>query len=121
VARQFWAEAGVAHKIDLRLAPAIETLDALIASGRQGHFDFAFIDADKANYQRYVDRALVLLRPGGVIAIDNVLWHGKVIDPSVNDADTVAIRSVNESLLHDERVDLSLVTIGDGLTLLRKR
>jgi predicted O-methyltransferase YrrM len=121
VARQFWEEAGVAHKIDLRLAPAVETLDALIAAGHQGHFDFAFIDADKSNYQRYVDRALVLLRPGGVIAIDNVLWHGKVIDPSVNDADTVAIRSVNEKLLHDERVDLSLVTIGDGLTLLRKR
>jgi predicted O-methyltransferase YrrM len=121
VARQFWVEAGVAHKIDLRLAPAVETLDALIASGHQGHFDFAFIDADKANYQRYVDRALVLLRPGGVIAIDNVLCHGKVIDPSVNDADTVAIRSLNDNLLHDERVDLSLVTIGDGLTLLRKR
>ncbi len=121
VARQFWSEAGVAHKIDLRLAPAVETLDALIAAGRQGHFDFAFIDADKSNYQRYIDRALVLLRTGGLIAIDNVLWHGKVIDPSVNDADTAAIRSVNEKLLNDERVDLSLITIGDGLTLLRKR
>jgi predicted O-methyltransferase YrrM len=121
VARQFWAEAGVAGKIDLHLAPAVETLDALIAAGHQGHFDFAFIDADKSNYQRYIDRALVLIRTGGLIAIDNVLWHGKVIDPSVNDADTFAIRSVNEKLLRDDRVDLSLIPIGDGLTLLRKR
>jgi predicted O-methyltransferase YrrM len=121
IARQFWAEAGVAHKIELRLAPATETLDALIAAGHQGQFDFAFIDADKVNYQRYVDRSLVLLRTGGLIAIDNVLWHGKVIDLSVNDPDTVAIRALNERLLHDERADLSLVTIGDGLTLLRKR
>ena len=121
IARQFWAEAGVAQKIELRLAPAVETLDALIAAGHQGHFDFAFIDADKVNYQRYVDRAFVLLRPGGLIAIDNVLWNGKVINESINDPDTVAIRSLNEKLLHDERADLSLVTIGDGLTLLRKR
>jgi predicted O-methyltransferase YrrM len=121
VARQFWGEAGVAGKIDLHLAPAVETLDALIAAGHQGHFDFAFIDADKSNYQRYIDRALVLIRTGGLIAIDNVLWHGKVIDPSVNDADTFAIRTVNEKLLRDDRVDLSLIPIGDGLTLLRKR
>ena len=121
VARRYWREAGVEHKIDLRLAPAVETLDALLAEGRTGAFDFAFIDADKENYDRYYERALKLLRPGGLIAVDNVLWHGKVLDDSVQDADTRAIRALNEKLHGDERVWLSLLSIGDGLTLACKR
>jgi predicted O-methyltransferase YrrM len=121
VARRYWAEAGVAHKIDLRLAPAVETLDALLAQGRAGAFDFAFIDADKESYATYFERALELVRAGGLIAIDNVLWSGKVADPQVTDADTEAIRALNTKLRDDERVSLSLVPIGDGLTLARKR
>ena len=121
VARRFWAEAGVSHKIDLRLAPALETLDALLADGRAGDFDFAFIDADKENYATYFERSLELVRVGGLVAIDNVLWSGKVADPEVTDADTQAIRSLNAKLKDDERVSLSLVPIGDGLTLARKR
>jgi predicted O-methyltransferase YrrM len=121
VARRCWREAGVERKIDLRLAPAVETLDALLKDGKAGAFDFAFIDADKDNYDRYYERALKLLRPGGLIAIDNVLWHGKVMDDSIQDADTRAIRALNEKLHRDERVWLSLLTIGDGLTLACKR
>jgi caffeoyl-CoA O-methyltransferase len=121
VARRYWREAGVERKIDLRLAPAVETLDALLKDGKAGAFDFAFIDADKDNYDRYYERALKLLRPGGLIAIDNVLWHGKVMDDSIQDADTRAIRALNEKLHGDERVWLSLLTIGDGLTLACKR
>ena len=121
IGKPYWQEAGVAHKIDLHLAPAVETLDRLIADGQQGTYDFAFIDADKANYDRYYERALVLVRVGGLIGIDNVLWHSKVIDPSVNDADTIAIRDLNEKIHGDERVSLSLIPIGDGLTLARKR
>ena len=121
IGKPYWQEAGVAHKIDLHLAPAVETLDRLIADGQQGTYDFAFIDADKANYDRYYERALVLVRAGGLIGIDNVLWHSKVIDPSVNDADTIAIRDLNEKIHGDERVSLSLIPIGDGLTLARKR
>lgn len=121
IGKPYWQEAGVAHKIDLHLAPAVETLDRLIADGQQGTYDFAFIDADKANYDRYYERALVLVRVGGLIGIDNVLWHSKVIDPSVNDADTMAIRDLNEKIHGDERVSLSLIPIGDGLTLARKR
>ena len=121
VARRFWAEAGVSHKIDLRLAPALETLDALLADGWAGDFDFAFIDADKENYATYFERSLELVRVGGLVAIDNVLWSGKVADPEVTDADTQAIRSLNAKLKDDERVSLSLVPIGDGLTLARKR
>ena len=121
IGKPYWQEAGVAHKIDLHLAPAVETLDRLIADGQQGTYDFAFIDADKANYDRYYERALVLVRVGGLIGIDNVLWHSKVIDPSVNDADTIAIRDLNEKIHGDERVGLSLIPIGDGLTLARKR
>src|SRR5260370_25200283 len=117
VARRYWREAGVERKIDLRLALAVETLDGLLKEGKAGAFDFAFIDADKDNYDRYYERALKLLRPGGLIAIDNVLWHGKVMDDSVQDADTRAIRALNEKLHRDERVGLSLLTIGDGLTL----
>jgi caffeoyl-CoA O-methyltransferase len=121
IARRYWREAGVEHKIDLRLAPAAQTLDRLIADGQAGSFDFAFIDADKASYDAYYERALVLLRPAGLIAIDNVLWHGRPIDPTVQDADTQAIRAINAKLQQDQRVSLSLVPIGDGVTLAFKR
>ncbi|HWY47677.1 MAG TPA: class I SAM-dependent methyltransferase [Bryobacteraceae bacterium] len=121
IARRYWREAGVERKIDLRLGPALKTLDDLIAQGQGGRFDFAFIDADKGNYINYYERALVLVRPGGLIAVDNVLWDGKVIDPSVNDADTRAIRAFNESLHNDERIWLSMVPIRDGLTLACKK
>ena len=121
IARRYWAEAGVAEKIDLRLAPALESLDALLAEGAGGSFDFMFIDADKENYPHYYERGLQLLRPGGLMAIDNVLWGGAVADPARQDADTEAIRALNAKLHDDERVALSLVPIGDGLTLARKR
>jgi predicted O-methyltransferase YrrM len=115
VGQRYWREAGVARKIDLRLAPALQTLDALIIE--RASFDFAFIDADKENYDGYYERALKLVRRGGVIAIDNVLWSGAVVDPAKKDADTKAIRALNRKLAKDERVDLSLLPIGDGLTL----
>ncbi len=120
-ARRYWEKAGVAHKIDLRLAPALETLDGLIAAGEVNGFDLAFIDADKRNYCNYYERALTLVRPGGLIAIDNVLWSGKVCDRQVQDPQTEAIREFNEMLKNDPRIDLSLVPIGDGLTLALKR
>jgi predicted O-methyltransferase YrrM len=116
-ARQLWRAAGVEDKIELRLGPALDTLDALIAAGNGGTFDFAFIDADKANYANYYDRAMLLVRPRGLIAIDNVLWDGNVIDPAKTDADTEAIRAFNRKLRADKRVTLSLVPLGDGLTL----
>ena len=121
VARRYWAEAGVADKISLRLAPAIETLDELLSQGQAGTFDFAFIDADKTNYDGYYERALKLARPGGLITIDNVLWGGAVADESVQDADTIAIRALNTKLLADQRITLSLLSIADGLTLALKR
>jgi caffeoyl-CoA O-methyltransferase len=121
IARRYWKDAGVAHKIDLRLAPATRTLDALIAEGRSSAFDFAFIDADKENYDAYYERCLTLVRQGGLIAIDNVLWSGAVIDASKTDADTTAIRALNKKLHKDERVSLSMIPVGDGLTLARKR
>ncbi len=121
VARRYWAAAGVGHKVDLRIAPAMETLDALIAAGEAGRWDFAFLDADKENYVGYYERALTLLRPGGLLVADNTLWSGRVADPENAEAETVALRHFNELLHHDERVDLSLVPIGDGLTLARKR
>jgi predicted O-methyltransferase YrrM len=121
IARRYWAEAGVADKIDLRLAPALDTLDALIATGEAGTFDFAFIDADKEEYADYYECTLELLRPGGLVCVDNVLWSGKVIDPAVSDADTLAIRAFNEKLADDARISLSLLSIADGLTLARKR
>lgn len=121
VARRYWEAAGVADKIDLRLAPAIETLDQLLAIGQAETFDFAFIDADKANYEGYYERSLQLIRPGGLIAIDNVLWSGQVADPQVQDKQTEAIRALNKKLHDDERVTLSLVPIADGLTLALKR
>jgi predicted O-methyltransferase YrrM len=121
VARRYWQEAGLDGKIELRLAPALDTLDALIAGGESGSFDFAFIDADKENYQGYYERALELIRPGGLIAVDNTLWSGQVADPACQDVDTRAIRAFNEALHRDVRVDMSLIPIADGLTLARKR
>ncbi|MEH2109250.1 class I SAM-dependent methyltransferase [Nostoc sp.] len=121
IARRYWQEAGVADKIDLRLAPALETLDQLLATGQAETFDFAFIDADKENYDGYYERSLQLVRPGGLIAIDNVLWSGQVADEQNQDESTQAIRVLNEKLHHDERVTLSLVPIADGLTLAIKR
>jgi predicted O-methyltransferase YrrM len=121
IARRYWQAAGVADKIDLRLAPALDTLDKLLAAGQDETFDFAFIDADKANYEKYYERSLQLIRPGGLIAIDNVLWSGKVADAQVQDNQTKCIRAFNEKLYHDERVTLSLVPIADGLTLALKR
>ncbi len=121
IARRYWQQAGVADKINLRLAPALETLDALLADGQAGTFDFAFIDADKENYDRYYERSLQLLRPGGLITIDNVLWSGQVADPQFQDNSTQAIRALNKKLHDDQRVTLSLVPIGDGLTLALKR
>ncbi len=121
IGRRFWEEAGVVGRIDLRLAPALDTLDALLAQGAAGRFDFAFIDADKANYDAYYERALVLVRTGALVAIDNTLWSGAVIDPTRQDADTVAIRALNLKLRDDPRVDMVLLPVGDGLTLARKR
>jgi len=115
-----WEAAGVAHKIDLRLAPALETLDAQLAQGQAGRYDFAFIDADKTAYDAYYERCLQLVRAGGLIAIDNVLWNGAVAQPAQTD-DTAALQALNDKLLRDARIDLSLVPIGDGLTLARKR
>ncbi|MEH2331442.1 class I SAM-dependent methyltransferase [Nostoc sp.] len=121
IARRYWLEAGVADKIDLQLAPALETLERLLATGQAETFDFAFIDADKENYDGYYERSLQLVRPGGLIAIDNVLWSGQVAEEQNQDESTQAIRALNEKLHHDERVTLSLVPIGDGLTLAIKR
>jgi len=121
VARRYWAAAGVSHKIELKLAPALETLERLEGPSATGTFDFAFIDADKENYVGYYEQVLELLRPGGLIVVDNTLWSGRVAGPENAEADTVAIRHFNEHLHRDERVDLSLVPIGDGLTLARKR
>jgi predicted O-methyltransferase YrrM len=121
VAREFWNKAGVAGKIDLRLAPATETLDELLASGEAGQFDFAFIDADKSSYLGYFERCLGLLRPGGLIAVDNTLWSGRLVDEREQDEDCRALREFNRALHGDDRIDLSLVPIGDGLTLARKR
>jgi predicted O-methyltransferase YrrM len=117
----YWERAGVRSRIKLCIQPALLTLDALLADGRAGGFDMAFIDADKVNYQHYYERGLQLLRPGGLLLIDNTLWGGSVADPADQDADTLAIRALNDKLLADERVTLSLLPIGDGLTLARKR
>jgi caffeoyl-CoA O-methyltransferase len=121
IARRYWKQAGVDQKIELRLAPAVATLDALLAEGGEGRYDFAFIDADKSNYPEYYERVMRLLRPGGLVTVDNTLWGGAVADPRDNDRDTVALRAFNERLHRDERVDLSVTPIGDGLTLARKR
>jgi len=116
----FWREAGVASRIELVLAPARETLDRRIARGEQGSFDFAFIDADKPNYDAYFEQCLALLRDGGLIAIDNVLWSGAVAHPA-SDADTRALQALNDKLRGDPRVDIAMLPIGDGLTLARKK
>ena len=121
IGRRHWAEAGVAHKIDLRLGPAAKTLDAMIEAGESALYDFAFIDANKEDYDAYYERCLVLLRQGGIVAIDNVLWSGKVADDEVHDKDTDAIRALNAKIAGDVRVTSCMLPIGDGLTLCRKR
>lgn len=121
VARRYWEAAGVADKIDLRLAPALETLDGLLAQGQAGTFDFAFIDADKGNYDGYYERSLQLVRPGGLIAIDNMLWSGRVAEPESQERNTQMIRALNQKLHQDQRISLSLVPIADGLSLALKR
>lgn len=120
IARRYWREAGVEGRVELRLGPALPTLNKLVADGEAGTFDFVFIDADKQTYADYYERALVLLRAGGLIAIDNVLWHGRVVDPAVTDDETKAIREFNAMLAKDSRVMVSTIPIGDGLTLALK-
>jgi caffeoyl-CoA O-methyltransferase len=121
VARRYWQLAGVSEKIELRLAPATETLSRLLNEGAQGSFDFAFIDADKENYLEYFESCLALLRKGGVLAVDNALWGGSVADPSDTSPSTSAIRALNQKAFSDPRVSSTLLPIGDGLLLVRKR
>jgi predicted O-methyltransferase YrrM len=127
IARRAWTDAGVAERVELRIGPALETLDAMLAdgpdgsAGEAGTFDFAFIDADKGNYDNYYERCLQLVRPGGLIAIDNVLWSGKVADSSVTDETTSLMRALNAKIAADERVDVSMLPLADGLTLARVR
>jgi predicted O-methyltransferase YrrM len=120
IARRYWQAAGVAEKIELCIAPALDTLDHLLATGQEGTFDFAFIDADKGNYDGYYERSLQLVRTGGLIAIDNVLWSGKVADDEIQDNQTCKIRQLNQKLHDDPRVQISMVPIADGLTLALK-
>lgn len=120
VARRYWEHAGVAQKIDLRMGPALQTLDALIAAGEAGSYDFAFIDADKLNYAAYYERALTLVRSGGLVALDNMLWYGHVADPHKGDPETIAIRNLNRRILEDDRVKATLLPIADGLNLVLK-
>ncbi|MEL6604004.1 MAG: class I SAM-dependent methyltransferase [Cyanobacteria bacterium J06614_10] len=121
IARPYWQKANVTHKIDLRIAPALETLDALIANGEAETYDFSFIDADKRNYEQYYEKSLQLVRPGGLIAIDNTLWYGRVADPTVQDARTQHIRHLTQKVRDDASVNMSLIPIGDGLLLAHKR
>lgn len=121
IARRYWQAAGVSDKINLRIQPAIQTLDELLAEGVAETFDFAFIDADKENYDNYYERCLKLIRQGGLIVIDNVLWSGQVADPNIQDKSTTAIRAFNKKLHQDERISLSMIPIADGLSLARKR
>jgi caffeoyl-CoA O-methyltransferase len=121
MARRYWERAGVENKIELRLAPALQTLDELIAQGAAGTFDLAFVDADKANVDNYYERCLVLLRQNGLLLVDNVLWSGTVLDSMITDADTQALRALNLKAGHDERVDASLVAMCDGILMVRKR
>jgi len=121
IARRYWKKAGVERKIDLRLGPALDTLDTLVSLRQPDLFDFAFIDADKGNYLGYYERCLQLVRAGGLIAVDNTLWSGDVADPANQKPDTVSLRAFNDALHHDERIDLALLPVGDGLTLARKR
>ena len=120
VGRPFWERAGVDQKIDLRIAPAVETLDSLLANGGEGSVDMMFIDADKVNYDNYFERGLRLLRKNGLMVVDNVFWGGRVVDDSDRDEDTMAIRALNEKISGDERVDISMIAVGDGLFLARK-
>lgn len=120
-ARGYWDLAGVSDRIDLELGRALDTLDRMVGTGAGGTYDLAFIDADKTSYDDYYERCLTLLRSGGVVTIDNTLWDGRVIDPSDTTEDTEAIRALNEKIAADERVDMALTTIGDGLTVCRKR
>ena len=119
IALPFWEQAGVSERIDLHIAPALETLDTLLAAGGKGSFDMAFIDADKANYRHYFERCLHLVRPNGLILFDNTLWSGRVADGSITDEDTTALRALNLALRDDPRIDLSMLPLGDGLTLAR--
>ena len=120
IGRRYWQEAGIADRIDLRIGPGSATLHKLIAEGRSGQFDFAFIDADKTGYDGYYEDCLILLRPGGVIALDNMLWGGAVADPTINDADTAALRVLNAKIHADQRVHMCLLPIGDGVNLVHK-
>lgn len=120
IARDAWSEAGIADRFDLRLGPALETLDTLREEAAE-RFDLCFVDADKANYRAYFEKVLPLIRPGGALLFDNVLWSGSVADPSNNKDSTVALRELNETLAEDERIDIAMVPIGDGLTIARKR
>jgi predicted O-methyltransferase YrrM len=121
IGRRYWEEAGVVKKIDLRLAPAAETLAALERSPARGTFDFAFIDGDKGNYDRYYESCLNLVRPGGIIALDNMLWSGKVADPANTEESTVILRALNAKVRDDSRVDAVLLSVGDGLLLVSPR
>jgi predicted O-methyltransferase YrrM len=121
IARRFWREAGVEHKIELKLQPAVRTLEEQLAAGEAGRYDFAFVDADKPAYDRYYELLLKLLRPGGLMALDNTLWSGAVLNPEEREPNTVALRALNDKLHRDERIDLSLLPVGDGVTLARKR
>lgn len=122
IASKYWQLAGVSHKIDLKIAPALDTLDRLLTNGEAGTFDFAFIDADKNNYAAYYARCLELVRQNGLILVDNVLWYGRVVDPTMNDDKrTQAIKQLNHQIYHDDRVQISLIPIGDGLTIARKK
>lgn len=121
IARRYWAEAGVADRVELRLGPALESLDALLDGGAAGTFDFAFVDASKREYPDYHERLLRLLRTGGLIAYDNVFWDGAVLDPNDNDPDTEGVRRLNDRLATDERVDIVMLPVADGVTLARKR
>jgi predicted O-methyltransferase YrrM len=121
LARKYWAEAGVTSKIDLRVAPAVETLDRLIADGDEASFDFAFVDADKTGYDGYYERLLRLVRPGGLITFDNTLWGGAVLDEEAEDDDTRAIQALNAKLAGDERISVCLLPVADGVTLALRR
>ncbi|MGZ4492786.1 MAG: class I SAM-dependent methyltransferase [Nocardioides sp.] len=121
LARKYWEEAGVADKIDLRIAPAADTLDRLLADGEGATYDFAFVDADKAGYDGYYERLLRLVRPGGLIAFDNTLWGGEVLDRYAKDEDTRALQALNTKLAGDERITLCLLPVADGVTLARRR
>lgn len=121
LAKKFWHEAGVADKIDLKLGAAKNTLQSLIEKGQENQFDFAFIDADKENYPTYYEQCLILVKPGGIIAIDNVLWGGAVADDSIHDKETETIRNLNTHIHQDKRVNMTMLVIGDGLTLVNKR